>query len=227
MSANNLIDIKDRQQFNQLIESDCLVVTHFMAEWAQQCRDINDVFTELSKNRDYTDVKFAKVSAEDIPELSKQMSVTSVPTCILFNKSKELSRVEGADVSDLTKKVKQFAFKVGSNTSTSLPLKAGATNIEDRLKALLNRSPVMVFMKGCPETPRCGFSRTLVSILNEINAKYDTFDILSDEEVRQSLKTYSNWPTYPQIYVNGNLIGGLDIIKELKESGELEEALKG
>lgn len=145
------------------------------------------------------------------------MLVTSVPTCILFTKSKELSRVEGADVSDLTKKVKQFAFKVGSNTSTSPVLlpNTGATNIEDRLKALLNRSPVMVFMKGCPETPRCGFSRTLVSILNEINVKYDTFDILSDEEVRQSLKTYSNWPTYPQIYVNGNLIGGLDIIKVL------------
>jgi Grx4 family monothiol glutaredoxin len=80
---------------------------------------------------------------------------------------------------------------------------------------LVNRSPIMVFMKGSPEAPRCGFSRTLVSILNELNIKFDTFDILSDENVRQELKTYSNWPTYPQIYVNGNLIGGLDIIKVL------------
>jgi len=226
MSANCVIDVKKRQQFEALIESDGLTVTHFMAEWAQQCRDINEVLTELSKTKDYSNVKFAKVIAEDIPDITKQLNVTSVPTCIMFCKSKELCRVEGADVSQLTTKVKQLAFKVGSNIS-SLIGSTGSSNIEDRLKALVNRSPIMVFMKGCPDGPRCGFSRTLVSILNDINAKYDTFDILSDEEVRQSLKTYSNWPTYPQIYVNGNLIGGLDIIKELKESGELEEALKG
>lgn len=68
-------------------------------------------------------------------------------------------------------------------------------------------------MKGSPNAPRCGFSRTLVGILNELNAKYETFDILEDEEVRQGLKTFSNWPTYPQVYVNGEFIGGLDIIK--------------
>ena len=195
------------------------------------------------------------MTAEDIPEISKQMNVTSVPTCLMFCKSKELCRVEGTDVSQITTKVKQLAFKVGSNIS-SLSGTTGSANIEDRLKALTNKCSVMVFMKGNPEAPRCGFSRTLVSILNEINVKYETFDILSDEEVRQSLKTYSNWPTYPQVYVGGNLIGGLDIIKvlliaflnfpnygqnghnltpttnlfvfqELKESGELEEALKG
>lgn len=68
-------------------------------------------------------------------------------------------------------------------------------------------------MKGSPNAPRCGFSRTLVGILSELNAKYETFDILEDEEVRQGLKTFSNWPTYPQVYVNGEFIGGLDIIK--------------
>jgi len=224
MSTNTVIEIKDIQQFNKLLLRDTLIVTHFMAEWAQQCLQINDVFSELSQNKDYSSVIFAKVSAEDIPELSQQMNVTSVPTCILFSKSKQLSRIEGADVPQLTQQVKQLAFKLGSNVG--ITSNASDHNIDERLKTLINRSPVMVFMKGTPDAPRCGFSRTLISILNEVNANYDTFDILSDEEVRQSLKVLSNWPTYPQVYVKGQLIGGLDIIKELKESEELESALK-
>ncbi|XP_023240218.1 glutaredoxin-3-like [Centruroides sculpturatus] len=85
----------------------------------------------------------------------------------------------------------------------------------------------MIFMKGNPDVPRCGFSKTLIGIMNEIGVSYETFDILQDEEVRQGLKIYSNWPTYPQVYVNGTLIGGLDIIKELNESNELKQTLLG
>jgi Grx4 family monothiol glutaredoxin len=79
----------------------------------------------------------------------------------------------------------------------------------------------MIFMKGDRNAPRCGFSKQLIQILNECGVAYETFDILSDEEVRQGLKTYSDWPTYPQVYVKGELQGGLDIIKEMKLSGEL------
>jgi len=105
-------------------------------------------------------------------------------------------------------------------------LKTEKELIEDRLKSLLNKAPIMVFMKGDRTTPRCGFSRQLIDILNNTKLAYETFDILGDEEVRQSLKTFSNWPTYPQVYVKGNLVGGLDIIKELKESEELVSALQ-
>jgi len=223
--ANALIEVKNSDQFNKLLSlSDCLIVVHFMADWAQQCSQINDVLIELSKSKDYANVKFAKIETESVPEISKQFDITSVPTCILLSNKKEIERIEGADVHKLVNKVKQNSFKFGSLITSSPNIESN--NIEDKLKALINRSPIMVFMKGSPSAPRCGFSRTLVSILNELNIKYDTFDIFSDENVRQELKTYSNWPTYPQIYANGNLIGGLDIIKELKESGELEEALK-
>ncbi|CAG5009314.1 unnamed protein product [Parnassius apollo] len=84
----------------------------------------------------------------------------------------------------------------------------------------------MIFMKSNRDAPRCGFSRTLIQIINETGVQYDTFDILTDEEVRQGLKEYSDWPTYPQFYVKGELIGGLDVIKELKANGELESTLK-
>jgi len=71
----------------------------------------------------------------------------------------------------------------------------------------------MVFMKGTPQENRCGFSRQMVTILNELGVEYSSFNILADQEVRQALKTYSNWPTYPQLYANGELVGGLDIVK--------------
>ena len=110
-----------------------------------------------------------------------------------------------------------------------LPVKkaapAAAASLEERLKALINRAPVMLFMKGTPDAPQCGFSARMVALLRSVNATFDSFNILADEEVRQGLKTYNNWPTYPQLYVNGELVGGLDIATEMKESGELQELL--
>jgi len=84
----------------------------------------------------------------------------------------------------------------------------------------------MLFMKGTPENPQCGFSKRMVEILKKYDSlEYGTFNILSDEEVRSGLKTYSKWPTYPQLYASGKLLGGIDIVQELDENGELEEAL--
>ncbi|NXK69516.1 GLRX3 protein, partial [Sylvietta virens] len=80
----------------------------------------------------------------------------------------------------------------------------------------------MLFMKGSPKEPRCGFSRQMVEILNKHSVAFSSFDVFSDEEVRQGLKSFSNWPTYPQLYVKGELLGGLDIVKELEASGELD-----
>lgn len=98
--------------------------------------------------------------------------------------------------------------------------------LEERLQKLINQAPVMLFMKGHPEQPRCGFSGKIVGILKEHNVAFDSFDILTDEEVRQGLKEYSNWSTYPQVYAKGKLVGGLDIIKELAEEGSLVETLE-
>ena len=80
-------------------------------------------------------------------------------------------------------------------------------------------------MKGDPTEPRCGFSRQIAELLAAEKVKFDSFDILSDEEVRQGLKTFSNWPTYPQLYADGKLLGGLDVVKELQEEGELLDSL--
>ena len=101
------------------------------------------------------------------------------------------------------------------------------TTLNDTLKQLINRHRIMLFMKGIPSSPKCGFSRQIVDILDSFNVSYDAFNILEDDEVRQGLKVYSDWPTYPQLYVEGDLVGGLDIIEEMVESGDLEDLLKG
>lgn len=105
----------------------------------------------------------------------------------------------------------------------------GADGLDDalrtRLQGLTAQQPVMLFMKGNPETPRCGFSRKIVALLNENAVRYSTFDILEDNDVRQGLKKLSDWPTFPQLYSNGNLVGGLDIVQELVASDALQEEL--
>ncbi|KAH7287720.1 hypothetical protein KP509_32G070700 [Ceratopteris richardii] len=98
-------------------------------------------------------------------------------------------------------------------------------SIESRLKRLINSSPTMLFMKGTPEAPRCGFSSKVVNALQEEGISFGSFDILSDNEIREGLKKYANWPTYPQLYHKGELIGGCDIILELKANGELKAEL--
>ena len=77
-------------------------------------------------------------------------------------------------------------------------------------------------MKGSPQEPRCGFSRQIIELLKDQKIQFNTFDILTNENVRQRLKVFSDWPTYPQLYLNGELIGGLDIVREMMESGEFQ-----
>lgn len=90
----------------------------------------------------------------------------------------------------------------------------------------IDSSPIIMFIKGTPQAPECGFSRTLISIMSEYDYQYGYFNILEDDEVRQGLKKYSNWQTYPQLYVKGKFIGGIDIVKELHSEHELEDELK-
>ena len=94
------------------------------------------------------------------------------------------------------------------------------------LESLINQAPLMLFIKGTPETPRCGFTKELLALLAASNVtNFKTFDILGDEDVRQKLKDYSSWQTYPQIYVNGQFVGGLDILKQMNEEGTLVQTL--
>jgi monothiol glutaredoxin len=100
------------------------------------------------------------------------------------------------------------------------------SQLQQRIEGLIASSPVVVFMKGNKLMPQCGFSNNVVQILQSLGIPFETFDVLSDPEIRQGIKEFSDWPTIPQVYVKGEFIGGSDILIEMYNSGELREKLE-
>jgi Grx4 family monothiol glutaredoxin len=174
--------------------------------------DIIEIFSERGDDRHFT-LKIRSNVFEGLSPLQRQKIIYGL-------------------IGDLVSKnlihALQFDLKTHSANQTTLdnsnkPLEQDENHY---LYKLINSSPIMLFMKGDKFIPQCGFSAQIVDLLNQYKIDYTSFDILEDEQVRQDLKEYSAWPTYPQLYVNGQLIGGLDIAKELHESGELKKFLK-
>lgn len=98
--------------------------------------------------------------------------------------------------------------------------------LKSAIDQLLKSNKIVVFMKGTKLMPMCGFSNNVVQILNTLGVPFETVDILEDPEIRQGIKEYSNWPTIPQVYINGEFVGGSDIMIELYKSGELQQAVE-
>ena len=96
----------------------------------------------------------------------------------------------------------------------------------ERIKQDVTSNPVVLYMKGTPVFPQCGFSAAVVQILSELGVKFKGIDVLTDPEIRQGIKEFSSWPTIPQLYVKGEFIGGCDIIREMYETGELQQVLE-
>ena len=100
------------------------------------------------------------------------------------------------------------------------------STVQDRIRQQITDAPVVLFMKGTPVFPQCGFSAAVVQILSHLGIKFKGVDVLADASVRQGIKEFSNWPTIPQLYVKGEFIGGCDIIREMYETGELQQVLE-
>jgi monothiol glutaredoxin len=105
-------------------------------------------------------------------------------------------------------------------------LNESAADTKERIQALVENHPVLLFMKGSKLFPQCGFSNTAVQILNSFGVDYHTVDVLSDESIRSGIKDFSQWPTIPQLYLNGEFIGGSDIMIEMYQNGELGEIIE-
>ncbi len=97
----------------------------------------------------------------------------------------------------------------------------------ERVEKMVTSSEVFLFMKGIPEQPQCGFSANTVAVLESMGVAYGTFDVISDESIREAAKQYASWPTFPQLWVRGDFVGGNDIMMEMLQTGELEPLVKG
>lgn len=181
------------------------------------------------------------INAEELSDISENYDVTAVPFLVLLRNGQVVESVSGSSAVKVRNAIESHAQKDGAAAST-----LGAPNGEvesvsapkedqgpvdpvkqkeelfKRLGDLVKAAPVMLFMKGTPSSPQCGFSRQLVAILRENSVKYGFFNILADDEVRQGLKEYADWPTFPQLWVDGELVGGLDIVS-LLHGGNSEE----
>lgn len=166
-----------------------------------------------------------KLQGANAPELANKVAKWAGPNTTIHEAAPASAGLaSGAHVIEAVKK----DLTAHATHQQTLPGKTAAHNSlaeveKGELHKLVNSKPVLLFMKGTAREPRCGFSRKVVEALNAVGVQFDTFDILSDETVRQGLKTYSNWPTFPQLYVQGELLGGCDIVLEMKENGELKE----
>ena len=99
------------------------------------------------------------------------------------------------------------------------------TDVRDRIEEVVKNNDVVLFMKGTPLFPQCGFSSRAIAILDHVGVKYETVDVLQDPEIRAGIKEYSDWPTVPQLYVKGEFLGGSDIMMEMFQAGELQQLL--
>ena len=191
-----------------------------------------------NQEEDNNTISFYRVEAEQNTKLSTLYNVTVVPTFVFLEKDGSiLEKIEGMDDSENISKVTNALQSLiqsqtnssnnsgGNEASTTTTTETTKTKdpkeeLNQKLKSLINSSTIMLFMKGTPNEPKCGFSRQAIEILTAAKLRFKTFDILQDNDVRQGLKEYSDWPTYPQLYVNGELMGGLDIMKEMNEESD-------
>eukprot|EP01060_Flectonema_neradi_P020836 TRINITY_DN2832_c9_g1_i1.p1 TRINITY_DN2832_c9_g1~~TRINITY_DN2832_c9_g1_i1.p1 ORF type:complete len:209 (+),score=49.07 TRINITY_DN2832_c9_g1_i1:51-677(+) len=203
--------IRSRAEYDELLKETPNACMHFGADWCEPSKQLHNAMNEW----DYPKVRLVTAMAEEMEDVAEELGVETVPFIIFYKDGKRISDIAGAKVPEIKAKLETL-FETCEKIDT-----------EARIKKLINRDEVMLFMKGDPETPRCGFSRTICGILKEYDVKYGTFDILTDEAIRQGLKKYSDWPTYPQLYVKGDFVGGLDIVKEMHDEGELDATLRG
>jgi len=245
-------DVRSKKEFDEMVKSCSPFILHFWASWCEASKQMDQVFAHLSA--DFPHVHFFRVEAEEQQEISQCYSLSSVPYFVFCKDGKTVDTLEGADPSSLANKIAKLVDSVESGSSAShasIGMAAGPAVIEaikeiskepssypgenqtsdlsaslkTRLQQLVDSHPVFLFMKGSPEEPRCGFSKKVVNILKSEGVEFGSFDILSDNEVREGMKKFSNWPTFPQLFSQGELIGGCDIIIAMHEEGELKELI--
>ena len=221
MSAfEGVTEIKSEEAFTSLTSAHSHVLVFFWADWHEPSKpggQMDSVFNALSAR--YPAVVFAKIEAENIQTaaVAETLEVSVVPTFVAVMSGKPWGSVEGANPPDLSALLKRFSTAPADSSIDEKAVQDKKAALNDRLRRLVSSAAVMLFMKGSPDAPRCGFSRKIVELLRAHNISFASFDILTDEEVRAGLKELFEWPTFPQLYVRGTLIGGLDILKEMAD----------
>ncbi|CAF1248727.1 unnamed protein product [Rotaria sp. Silwood1] len=234
MSSQSSVDVHQiatQKDFDEYINSSSIInkllLVHVELEQIPVCKTVNEALLAISRNEEFNQqLIVCRLNADHFSDFLTLQNVNAAPTVLFYHHTKLIDRVDGFNQSDLLKKIQYHISKIDS-IPTIVETKSNTDiNVENKIKNLLKSSQVILFMKGIPTDPQCGFSRQACHILDEYKIKYDYFDVLSDQNLREQLKIYSNWNTYPQLYADGELIGGLDIMKQMIENGEFQLKFK-
>ncbi|XRB20933.1 monothiol glutaredoxin [Pseudoscourfieldia marina] len=213
---------------------------YFSAPWCEPCRAMPQPLALIAAQ--YPTLLILEADAEEQPDACELFDVTAVPTFVVVAKNNKaatgaplndegwavVSKINGADVKGVADAVKAALGEPNEATTTTHTTTTGKDPLTAKIESLIHGDKVVLFMKGVPDAPRCGFSRRVIEALNGAEcSSFAHVDILAEDmqDVREGLKSYSSWPTYPQLYVDGELVGGCDIIEEMASSGELKDTL--
>jgi Grx4 family monothiol glutaredoxin len=221
-------DLTDEAEFRTIKQSSPFprgLVVHWGAAWCAPCADLTAYLTDVAKAGFSTtrDVGFLYVDVEKFPEVTEMEGVDSVPHVGFYRTdavSKALSLV--AEVSG----AKIPAIQLNLRSLFGHDSRAMHADLDSYLKHLINRDNVVAFITGTPSRPMCGFTGRLMQLFDELAVPFTFVDIMESAEVCEGLKAFSSWPTYPQVYVEGELVGGLDICAELHKNNQLKSTLK-
>lgn len=240
----SVVEVLNDGQFESLVRDAGArpICINFWAAFAAPSVQMNAVFDELASR--FPSTLFLKVDAEELEDVAETFDVQAVPYFVVLRGGEVVHKVSGANPQELQAALQRYGGETNGagTTQTVTPRVAPAANattsaqqvdepeseadLTARLTKLTTAASVMLFMKGTPQAPQCGFSRTLVGLLREEGVKYGFFNILADDSVRQGLKKFSDWPTFPQLYVGGEFVGGLDVVREMIESGEMQQVMQ-
>jgi len=241
--AGTVTEVSSEADFHKLCSSHTGLTCILMwASWHPPSVHLTKVLEAVAS--EHKAVRFGKVNTDVCSGIASSMGADQVPFVAFCDaRGQKLDSLAGADPPKLVEKVKALSARpLGGGTckqdggscggggggacSSAAAAAPEEDDLNSRLQGIVNYSPIMLFMKGSKAEPFCGFSKQAIAMLNKSGVDYSTFDILQDEEVRQGLKDYANWKTYPQLYIKGELLGGLDIMKEMEAEGSFQETLE-
>ena len=217
--------ITSLNEFTLARSSNDLLVCYFSAEWADSCMHMTPILNHLKITN--TNIKFIQVDVDE-SEIGDLFDIECVPTVLFIKQGNVIETVKGFNAKEVNLKVNALneSNNNGNEKGLSDPNQEEKEEVDEpvstKINNLLTNNQFIIFIKGTRKSPKCKFTRELIDLLNSNKiTEYTTYDILSDEELRQELKNVSDWPTYPQstqnltkVYLHGEFIGGLDIIKE-------------